>query len=203
MVSLVPDLASEYCDAVIVGDARGLMAELCHDLERGTLKPRYTEKLKGELNTPLPALRPGGGTNGSVTSCPSRAGTRACPHTCKFCSIYCLYRGHYVRRPVPEVIRDITAIKELGFDKFLLIDDNIVAHPAYLKELCEQIRPLGMTWMSQCSIRIADKPDLLRLVAESGCRVLSFGLESINKDSLLAMNKKWCDPDDYARYCAP
>jgi radical SAM superfamily enzyme YgiQ (UPF0313 family) len=53
--------------------------------------------------------------------------------------------------------------------------------------------------MSQCSIRLADKPDLLTLVAESGCRVLSFGLESINPDSLLAMNKKWCDPGDYAR----
>ncbi len=197
MVSLVPDLAAGYCDAVVVGDAEGLMAELCHDLERGTLQPRYAEKLKGELNTPLPRYdlvvdkRIG-------DFLPVQAG-RGCPHTCKFCSIYCLYRGHYVRRPVPEVIRDITAIKELGFDKFLLIDDNIVAHPAYLKELCEQIRPLGMTWMSQCSIRIADKPDLLRLVAESGCRVLSFGLESINKDSLLAMNKKWCDPDDYAR----
>ena len=197
MVSLVPDLASEYCDAVVVGDAEGLMAELCSDLERGTLKPRYAEKLKGELTTPLPRYdlvvdkRIG-------DFLPVQAG-RGCPHTCKFCSIYCLYRGHYVRRPVPEVIRDIAAIKELGFDKFLLIDDNIVAHPAYLKELCEQIRPLGMTWMSQCSIRIADKPDLLRLVAESGCRVLSFGLESINKDSLLAMNKKWCDPDDYAR----
>jgi radical SAM superfamily enzyme YgiQ (UPF0313 family) len=104
-----------------------------------------------------------------------------------------------VRRPVDEVIRDIQAIKDLGFKKFLLIDDNIVAHPAYLSELCKKIKPLDMTWMSQCSIRIANKPALLKLVAESGCRVLSFGLESISKESLAAMNKQWCDPDDYAR----
>ncbi len=197
MVSLVPELAAQYCDAVVVGDAEGIIAELCADLEAGTLKPRYTEKLQGTLNTPLP--RYDLVVNKKIGDfLPVQAG-RGCPHTCKFCSIYCLYRGNYVRRPVDEVIRDIQAIKDLGFNKFLLIDDNIVAHPAYLSELCEKIKPLGMTWMSQCSIRIANKPALLKLVAESGCRVLSFGLESISKESLLAMNKQWCDPDDYAR----
>jgi len=197
MVSLVPDLAAQYCDSVVVGDAEGIIAELCADLEAGTLKPRYTEKLQGTLNTPLP--RYDLVVNKKIGDfLPVQAG-RGCPHTCKFCSIYCLYRGNYVRRPVDEVIRDIQAIKDLGFKKFLLIDDNIVAHPAYLSELCKKIKPLGMTWMSQCSIRIANKPALLKLVAESGCRVLSFGLESISKESLAAMNKQWCDPDDYAR----
>jgi radical SAM superfamily enzyme YgiQ (UPF0313 family) len=197
MVSLVPDLAAEYCDAVVIGDAEETILELCKDLEDGTLKPRYADKVKGTLITPLPRYDLVVGKKiGDFL--PVQAG-RGCPHTCKFCSIYCLYRGHYARRPVDDVIRDIQAIKDLGFSKFLLIDDNIVSHPTYLRELCERIKPLGMTWMSQCSIRLADKPDLLTLVAESGCRVLSFGLESINPDSLLAMNKKWCDPGDYAR----
>ncbi len=197
MVSLVPELAAEYCDAVVIGDAEAIMGELCDDLSVGTLKPRYHGTASGTLSTPLPRYD-------LVASkrigdfLPVQAG-RGCPHTCKFCSIYCLYRGHYLRRPVEEVIRDIVAIKELGFNKFLLIDDNIVANPGYLTQLCEQIRPLGMTWMSQCSIRIANDPALLKLVAESGCRVLSFGLESISKESLQAVNKQWCDPSDYAR----
>ncbi|MDR0627405.1 MAG: B12-binding domain-containing radical SAM protein [Bifidobacteriaceae bacterium] len=197
MVSLVPDLASQYCDSVVVGDAEGIMAELCQDLAAGTLKPRYTGKVTGTLSTPLP--RYDLVVNKRIGDfLPVQAG-RGCPFTCKFCSIYCLYRGHYLRRPVDDVIRDIEAIKALGFRKFLLIDDNIVSRPTYLTELCERIKPLGMTWMSQCSIHIANRPQLLRLVAESGCRVLSFGLESISPDSLRAINKRWCEPADYAR----
>ncbi|MCI5139352.1 MAG: radical SAM protein, partial [Candidatus Electrothrix sp. AR1] len=86
---------------------------------------------------------------------------------------------------------------ELGFRKFILLDDNILASPAYLLRLCEEIKPLKMRWYSQCSIDIARHPDLLKAVAESGCRVLSFGLESISKESLAAMDKSWADPSQY------
>ncbi|MCL2785499.1 MAG: B12-binding domain-containing radical SAM protein, partial [Propionibacteriaceae bacterium] len=197
MVSLVPDLAAQYCDAVVIGDAENLMTQICADLENGTLAPRYESKITGDLNTPLP--RYDLVANKKIGNfLPVQAG-RGCPHSCKFCTIYCLYRGRYLRRPVDEVVRDIQAIKDLGFSEFLLIDDNIVSRPGYLAELCERIKPLGMTWSSQCSIKIADRPDLLKLVAESGCQVLSFGLESISRESLLAVNKDWCDPADYAR----
>ena len=54
-----------------------------------------------------------------------------------------------------------------------------------------------MTWYSQCSIDIARYPELLKAAAESGCRVLSFGLESISRESLAAMDKGWVDPDEY------
>ena len=40
--------------------------------------------------------------------------------------------------------------------------------------------------------------ELLEIIAKSGCYVLSFGLESISKESLLSMNKAWADPSKYA-----
>ena len=95
------------------------------------------------------------------------------------------------------MVRDIEYVKSLGFKKFLLIDDNIVADEEYMLELCNRIKPLKMKWMSQCAIQIADNDKLLKAVAESGCYTLSFGLESICKPNLESFHKTWCDPQYY------
>lgn len=196
MVSLVPELAKEYCDAVMIGDSEETIKDLCHDIERGQLKPFYENPLT-RLSTPLPRYdlvrhkRIG-------DFLPVQAG-RGCPNTCSFCTISCLFKGRYIRRDIDEVIRDIKYVKSLGFKKFLLVDDNIIADPDYMFELCRRIKPLKMKWMSQCAIQIADNSKLLKAVAESGCYVLSFGLESINPEALKSVNKTWCNPDDYPR----
>ncbi|MDY2880553.1 MAG: radical SAM protein [Candidatus Borkfalkiaceae bacterium] len=196
MVSLIPEVAKKYCDSVMIGDSEETIVELCHDLENGTLKDFY-EKPITKLELPLPRYdlvvhkRIG-------DFLPVQAG-RGCPNSCKFCSIYCIYRNKYIKRPIDEVIRDIRYVKSLGFKKFLLIDDNIVADEEYMLELCNRIKPLNMQWMSQCAVQIADNDKLLRAVAESGCYTLSFGLESICKPNLESFHKSWCDPSYYTR----
>ena len=39
--------------------------------------------------------------------------------------------------------------------------------------------------------------ELLKKLADSGCTTLSFGLESISKESLKGMNKSWVNPLEY------
>lgn len=196
MVSLVPELAKEYCDSVMIGDSEETIAELCHDIGNGTLKPFYRKPLNS-LSTPIPRFDLI--VKKKIGSfLPVQAG-RGCPNHCSFCTISCLFQGRYIRRDIDEVMRDIEHIKSLGFKEFLLVDDNIVSDPEYMLELCRRIKPLKMKWMSQCAIQIADNPVLLKAVAESGCYVLSFGLESINPQALLDVNKGWCDPADYLR----
>jgi len=180
----------------MIGDAEECIAQICKDLEKGELKPFYNKPLQ-KLSTPLPRYdmvikkRIG-------DFLPVQAG-RGCPNICTFCSIYCIYRGRYIKRPIDEVIRDIKYVKSLGFKKFLLIDDNIVSDAGYMTELCSKIKPLKMKWMSQCAIQIADNPPLLKAAAESGCYVLSLGLESVSKYVLDSFNKNFCDPSDYIR----
>jgi len=55
-----------------------------------------------------------------------------------------------------------------------------------------------MRWMSQCVIDIGRDPELLAAARDSGCTLLSFGLESINRQSLNDVNKGWARPDEYA-----
>ena len=52
--------------------------------------------------------------------------------------------------------------------------------------------------MTQCSIDIAKDEELLDIIAKSGCYVLSFGLESITRESLVSMNKAWAHPENYS-----
>lgn len=194
MASLVPEEAARHADAVVVGDAESVWPEVLADAAAGRLRKIYRRELV-ELTTPPPRfdlLR--GKRLGDFL--PVQAG-RGCPMACTFCSIHCLYRGKYWRRAVDEVLRDIRQVRALGYRKFLLLDDNIYADPAQLRDLCARIAPLGLRWMSQCSIEIGRSPDLLRALAASGCTALSFGLESLSRETLAALKKGWADPQEY------
>ncbi len=196
MVSIMAEEALKYCDAVVIGDAEFVWEELLKDYENGTLKKIYEKNLeKGFFSTPLPRFDLI--VNKKIGDfLPVQAG-RGCPNVCSFCSVACLYKGHYIKKPLAEVVRDIKQIKELGFKKFLLLDDNIFSDREYLHELLDEIKRLDMEWMSQCDIKIGREDRLLEQLAESGCTTLSFGLESISRESLVGMNKGWADPAKY------
>ena len=194
MVSLMPEEAKKYCDSVIIGDAEEAWGEMLKDYSSGLLKKEYQIKLTN-LETPLPKYEML--LNKRIGDfLPVQAG-RGCPKTCSFCSVYCLYRGQYLKREIKDVMRDIQKVKQLGFKKFLLLDDNIFSNREYAIELCSEIKKLNMKWMTQCSIDIANDKELLKIISDSGCMVLSFGLESISKDSLVSMNKAWANPKNY------
>ena len=196
MVSLMPEEGKKYCDAVVIGDGEGVWRTVLEDIEKGELKAFYQKTLT-KLEYPLPRFDLIINKNiGDFL--PVQAG-RGCPNTCSFCSVYCLYKTKYYRRSIEEVIRDIKHIKSLGFKKFLLLDDNILSDRAYMIKLCKEIKKLNMKWLSQCSVKIGEDDELLKVASESGCTALSFGLESVSKESLDSMQKSWADPDEYGR----
>lgn len=196
MVSLMPQEAKKYCDSVIIGDGEISFPLLLQDFEKGELKEYYNHPIE-QINAPLPRFDLI--LNKSIGDLlPVQAG-RGCPKSCSFCSVYCLYHNKYIRRPVEDVLRDIQQIKNLGFNKFMLLDDNIMSDRAYMMDLLEKLIPLKMQWMSQCSIDIGEDRELLEKLKQSGCMVLSFGLESIRQESLNQMNKSWAKVKEYPR----
>jgi radical SAM superfamily enzyme YgiQ (UPF0313 family) len=226
MVSLMPEEALKHADAVVVGDAEGLWPQVVRDFENGVLQGIYQEKteqtpvqseiwerIPNSALTQAPVESQGQPHHENIFHTPpprfdlilrKRIGDflpvqagRGCPNTCTFCSVYCLYRGQYLKRPLEEVLRDVTQIRDLGFKKFLLLDDNIGADRRYLMALCEALKPLKMQWLSQCDITIGRDPELLKAMADSGCIALSFGLESLSEESLSGMDKTWAVPGDY------
>ena len=196
MASLVPELVLEHAESVVVGDGERALPRLLADFEAGRpLQRTYSEPLESLAGLPVPrydllaAKRIGG-------MLPVQAG-RGCTHDCSFCSIAAVFRQRYLSRPVADVVRDVKAVRALGYRRFLLIDDNIVSDPSYFLELCEALRPLRMTWASQCSISIARSDELLAEARRAGCRILSFGIETIQQQGLESVGKPWVRAEEH------
>lgn len=198
MASLVAEKVLEYVDSVVVGDAEISYPLLLRDFEKSrTIQRIYHHPIENLDGLPLPKYellleKPIG------NMLPVQAG-RGCTQSCSFCSIASLYSGKYFTRPVDEVIRDIQRVKELGFSRFYLLDDNIVSNPKYLKTLCREIEPLNMSWASQCTLHLAKKPDLLELVSRAGGNLMSFGIESITQEGLNQLDKSWLKADEHKK----
>ena len=128
--------------------------------------------------------------------------TRGCPFHCNFCSVTEFFQGRYRKAPVEQVIRDVRAAKRGGFRYIAFIDDNIGVDFDYCARLWEALIPEKIIWISQCSLHIADRPDMLELAHRSGCRLLSFGIESTSEATLEALNKTWNRPARYTEAIA-
>ena len=107
--------------------------------------------------------------------------------SCSFCSVSSFFGRSYRRRPTSQVIEEIKAHKK----KLLIFaDDNIAGNPDSAKELFAAMIPLKKKWVSQCSLSIADDPELLDLAARSGCIGLLIGFESISPEVLKSIGKR-------------
>jgi radical SAM superfamily enzyme YgiQ (UPF0313 family) len=194
MATLVPEDVLAHSDAVCIGDADEAWPRILRDFERGALRRIY----RGEPGPPaFPVPRYDLLARKRIGFfLPVQVG-RGCPHRCEFCSIAAAHEGRYHRRPIEDVVRDVRAAIDLGYRKVLLLDDNVAADRAYALRLFAAIEPLGVEWMGQCALTIAAHPELLEAAARSGCSTLSFGLESVNQESLDAANKRFAQVEEY------
>lgn len=200
MATLVPQEVLPRADAVCVGDAEEAWPRILADFAAGRMSGVYRGEQPGVPRFPVPrydlvAAKSIG------WFLPVQVG-RGCPHHCDFCSIAAAYGGRYHRRDIADVVRDIRAIRDLGFRRVLLLDDNLAADKAYAMSLFAAVEPLGVEWMGQTALSIADYPDLLRAARRSGCTTLSFGLESVNQASLESVGKAFARVAAYERQIA-
>ena len=113
--------------------------------------------------------------------------SRGCPYNCDFCCVTNLFGKKIRHVPVENVVRDI---KESGAKNFIFLDDNIIGHPKYAKELFRALKPLKIKWVGQASISLLVNDDeLMQLASESGCKSLFLGIESVSEDQMQTMRK--------------
>jgi len=124
--------------------------------------------------------------------------TRGCPYPCDFCSIQAYFQRSYRKRPIDQIIRDVRAAKATGSRYITFLDDNIGVDWKFFQHLMEALIPERIIWASQCRLHIADKPDMMTLAYKSGCRILSFGLESVNEASVASVGKTFNHPERYS-----
>jgi len=183
-VTCCPEECLPHFNAICVGPAERVWARIIADAEVGCLQQEYcdSEDLHGdEIVSPAydkVEQKKYLYTNVVLTS-------RGCPNRCSFCYNSCENRL-YIRRPISYVIRDIRA---LGTRHIFFIDDNFIGNPKYTHELLNEIFGMNLVWSAAVTTKILDYPDLLDLMAKTGCRSLFIGFESINTASLESVNK--------------
>ncbi|HXY20960.1 MAG TPA: radical SAM protein [Gemmatimonadales bacterium] len=192
-----PARSLEHADAVVSGEAEETWPELVRDFEAGRLRRTYRAAAPPPIDA-LPVPRYDLLDRRTLGRWRPVQATRGCPHICDFCSVTAFFGARQRRRPVDQVVRDVRAAKRHGTRYIAFVDDNIGVDREYCAALWEALVPEKILWMSQCSLHVAERPELLALARRSGCRLLSFGIESVSEESLAAHRKAWNRPGRYA-----
>ncbi len=200
----LPDEALRHADYVVRGEADLIIVPLIRALEEGRL-PRELPgvsfwdgqeavhnpcaEVPVELDQlPLPDFSLFKGKKGFRTI-PVMT-SRGCPYNCTFCSVTLMFGRRYRFRDTESVLSELAAYR--GRSVFFC-DDNFTANPARSKELFQGMidRKTGLKgWGAQMRVEASRDPEMLELMRLSGGNMAFVGLESINPETLAALNKQ-------------
>lgn len=114
--------------------------------------------------------------------------SRGCPYNCVFCAIKTIMGQGFRYRSPEHVIRELELLKnEFGINFINFEDDNMTWLPERAKKIFKLMieRKFGFTWEAPNGVR-ADRVDMemLKLMKESGCRMIWLSPESGSQEVL-------------------
>lgn len=193
-VTVIPEEAARHADSIVVGSAEITWPRLLKDFSRGQLKKIYKDNsILSEWIENIPTPRRDLQHSSGYMIPSTVMATRGCQHACEFCTVPRVWNGN-AKRPIGDVIQDIRSIngRLLAFNDVNLVDDV-----GYAKALFEAMIPLRRRWGALATVQVANDPDLLELMARSGCRYLLIGFESISQPALREIGKGFNREEDY------
>jgi radical SAM superfamily enzyme YgiQ (UPF0313 family) len=188
-VSMMPEEALNYCDAVVIGEAEGAWQRLLEDFEAGVMKKQYRGSWIDLAHLPLPRrdiLKNEYYSWGGIQT------SRGCPMNCAFCSVTAFNGRRFRRRPHEAVIEELEQIPQ---KKVMITDDNIIGFSQKDKDWARiffsQIIEKGIKkiFFVQASIQFGEDHELIRLAAKAGVKILFVGLESVKAETLRSYQK--------------
>jgi radical SAM superfamily enzyme YgiQ (UPF0313 family) len=182
--TLLPEEAAGHADAVVAGEGERLWPRVLADWEQGKLRKIYRNISFRDVNlAETPPPRYDLLDVSRYNRLPVQT-ARGCHLDCEFCAASKIFGG-YKTKPVDRVIRDIRAAKGRWRHPFIeLADDNTFVNKRWSKDLVRAIAAEEIHWFTETDVSVADDPELLDLLARSGCRQLLIGFESPRAASL-------------------
>lgn len=188
-VTFCVDEALQYADTVFMGESDLTWPQFLADFMEGKARRIYSpDQVVSLAGLPWldlslvdgPAYRTAESTVNGI------AATRGCPNTCNFCCVRLMFDDVVRQRPVDEVAAEVAAMED-GFVMFQ--DDNIVGNQRYAGQLFDALKPVGRQWGAQASINVTNNPKLLQSMADSGCRSVFVGFETVSEETLHVLAK--------------
>ena len=117
--------------------------------------------------------------------------SRGCPGQCIFCSSKSFWGKSVIMRSAENVYKEVMDIYEkYGANIFYITDDTFTASKKRCLEFCEMLRQSGISFVWGCESR-ADviNEEFIRILYESGCHKIQFGMESADNEILQRIKK--------------
>ena len=114
--------------------------------------------------------------------------SRGCPFNCSFC--FHPQGDKYRRRSIDSIFRELDWLQsKYTINSILFLDELFGGNNEWLKEFCRRIKQYDLKWWVETRVEFATT-DNLKLMKDSGCVQVLFGIENINDSILESMRKK-------------
>jgi radical SAM superfamily enzyme YgiQ (UPF0313 family) len=199
-ISTFPGEAQSHFDSILVGEAQGVWPAMVQDLVDGRLKNRYdAPELPSLAGIPPPRydLAERSFTVPVVTET-----SRGCPHPCTYCQLN-IRRQPFRTRPVDDVVRDLRAASVLPWWRrkmAMILDNNLGGDLKHAKAVLREVARLRFWAVGvQFSIECLRDPEFVQLLDAAHCRMAFIGMESLNDESLIGVQKRQNRVEEYRR----
>ena len=188
-VSMLPDEALKYADAVVIGEAEGIWGKVIEDFNNNRLSGKY---IGPRIDLSQNSVKPRRDLMDSRYLFHSIQTSRGCPFNCNFCTVSRYLGKEFRQRSAHDVLNEL---KEIESDYLFFLDDNLIGHSRESKKRASQIFEgmialgLNKKWWMQTSIDSANDNSVLKLAAEAGCMLAFIGFETISAPVLKSMKK--------------
>jgi radical SAM superfamily enzyme YgiQ (UPF0313 family) len=189
----LPDEALRFADSVVVSEAEDLWPRVVEDARNRRLQRIYRGELPDLSKPGRPLARRDLFRSKKYIPFQVVQTMRGCPYPCEFCSVSTANGTTMRFRPVDDVLRELQQLGKL----IMFADDNVMIHRKYSAELFQRMGALGKHWIGQCSLAAVGRIENVKLMAESGCKALFIGFESIDDETLAFTGKRQNRPAKY------
>ena len=209
--SMLPKEAAPHVTSVAIGEAEPIMDEILEDFLNNRLKPVYRRhRIRDLSGMVMPDWNASYQGNYLPDTLPMET-SRGCRNACYYCSTT-RFQGPLRRhRPIEDIVREIELLREKGIldnRPIFFTDNNIVSDTdyrkgiwdtTYAKKLFKALIPLKISWVGQGELAAADDPELMGLMAASGCKMLLVGIESLDQETVDHLGKPCNRVEEYVR----
>jgi radical SAM superfamily enzyme YgiQ (UPF0313 family) len=183
-----------------LAEAELVWPEILRDAARGELRPVYGQEQRWQQELEAPVIVPPDRRDLSRYIMPMLGlyPARGCPFLCNFCSVTKIAGRRIRSQSVTTTVASLRAAKAAGVRTIMFTSDNFNKYPeaeALLTAMVEE--QLGLQLFVQCDTQIARQEHLVALLAKAGCFQMFVGVESFNRQTLLAAAKGQNRPEMY------
>ena len=180
--------AAQHCDAVGIGEGEKIWPKMLDDAANGRLQRFYHAESSLDLRgLPFPRHDLLDFKKYSFFKAFAVQTSRGCPFRCDFCSERFYLGQAYRYRPVDEVIAEL---KHGRIKNVFFTDSTFAGKKSHTMELMEALIPLKVRWSALWSSNLCRDQAFLDCAKRSGLLHVNIGLETVDGETLVGMNKK-------------